>query len=551
MAYKDILINTLIASLYILALCYALVLFLGIEENFFFIILTISLTLSVVSSGVGIFIAIASFYILTLIKSPILGILVSPLYITIAVKSFRYWYVTPVILIAYLAHIYYPSLALFSIPFILLASTFLDPPDAVITSGVFSYSVLMTLFLLYPANLTVSSGTFLITTTVLPPLRPFDTSFEYILDILITSSSILLKFIKTSIFGNDALGLLQIFSFTVAGYMASKLSSLGDSKIRKILILPLSSIPIFFTYFIYSVSLNSAEFEHFFSARFIYFFGETVMLSLVFGFSSKRSRSSTACLQSSYERKIIPECDPFKRMLEVIFLKTLRRKYKKIMLLIGPPGCGKTSLVKHVATSMNIDVYEIPEDDPLSLIELLKHKNAKKNRNLILIREIQEKPKILDLISNDELNFSGKTILVATSSYPLRLSSLTNVENVFEEVIYVPPPDIPSIEKFLKDNFLKHGIYADFKQIAPLLKNYSYRQLSKVVNRLVEYCSLSSYYDACEIGPNEILSVINSIKPDLTPQIYNEIETFLLNFKKPIIRPELLKIHSYNDMAKS
>lgn len=533
MSSKKTLLNSLLVFIYAFVLSYVPAFLLGIDKKLSLIMAVTASIIGIISPGAGIFSLFIALFLYNLFKIPILAILLAPLYITLAVKSFRYWNITPLILLTFLIHIYYPSLAIFSLPLILLAMTFFEPQDSIVVSPIFAYSILISLFLLYPPNTTISSGVFIIETKTLPTLRPFETSFDYLMDVLITTSAILLKFSQT-LLANDASGLIQIISFTASGFIASQIHNSGSSRIKRFSIIPLSMIPILIYYTIYR---NNIAFLS--TQQLMYLFSETLIISLLIAFliNRKEEKSKIYVPKSTaiyHIRK--KERDSRIYMLEILLKKQIDNISSKPLLVIGPPGCGKTYFLKKAASNLNIYTYIVPKDTPEYLYNLLKEPS----RKIIIIKEIQEKIKIINFLKNKHLQTHS---LVFTSSNPLKLLDLFDLDAQIGEIVYIPPPDKSDIEKFLRKE-IGNYVQMDYKKIVPLLKNYSYLQLKHIVSSILQYCSVISSINTCEIGYAEILDIIVKVKPDLTPQIYNNLEKFIMNSTKPIIRPKTLNTYS-------
>jgi len=505
---------------------------LGFDEKITLIFATITGIISIISPSIGIFFSFLALFSYTLYKIPIVGILLSPLYITLAAKSFRYWHVTPLIFSVFLIHIYFPSVAILSLPIILLALTFVEPQDSIVIASIFSYAVLISLYLFNPENTLAIAGIFIIRTSTLPSLKPFETSFDYLMDILVTSSSILLSFSQT-IIKNDAAGLLQIIGFTASGFIASQLFNSEPSRIKRFLLLPLSIIPVFICHILIFNGLDII-----FQKNIIYFLSETLLLSflMVFTVNKKENKIKVQVSEKGIKRKILYK-NPKINMVETLLRKELSQQNNRPLLVIGPPGCGKTYTVEKAAINLDLNTYIVSEDLPIFLRDLLREQS----RKIIIIKEIQDKPKIISLFQKYK-NISS-SLIVFTSSNPLKLLRYMNINHDIGSILYIPPPDTKEIENFLRKE-LRENVIINYHKIAPLFKNYSYNQLKKVVQHILRYCSIYSPIDLCELGYSEILDIIEKIKPDLTPQIYNNLEKFIINSPKPIIRPSTLTIYS-------
>jgi SpoVK/Ycf46/Vps4 family AAA+-type ATPase len=195
-------------------------------------------------------------------------------------------------------------------------------------------------------------------------------------------------------------------------------------------------------------------------------------------------------------------------------------KPSKGILLFGPPGCGKTLMLRAVASDLNIDMIGIKCSDVMSkwygesenLIASL-FKEAKARAPCILfLDEIDSIAKRRDFYSTDDvtprvlsimlsemdgMEAAEGVIVVATTNMPDLVDPALMRPGRFDKVIYVPPPDEVSRREIMKihllNRYVSKGI--DASVIAKRTEGFSGADLANLVT---EASTLSLDQDYCQ-----------------------------------------------------
>jgi SpoVK/Ycf46/Vps4 family AAA+-type ATPase len=147
---------------------------------------------------------------------------------------------------------------------------------------------------------------------------------------------------------------------------------------------------------------------------------------------------------------------------------------KRGMLLFGPPGSGKSTVLNKVARKYSLDgetailLWATDKFDASMVKDFIKSFDYKGVNRFILIAEdiggvevsnarIQSESSLLSLLDNQEKTFKISTMIIGTTNYPENfMGNLTNRPNRFDDKINVgfPPSEarVELLRFFDKDN---------------------------------------------------------------------------------------------------
>lgn len=200
---------------------------------------------------------------------------------------------------------------------------------------------------------------------------------------------------------------------------------------------------------------------------------------------------------------------------KIIWPVTDPEDYKKYVgggcrgvIMYGPPGCGKTLLAKAAAGEANkfghnVKFYKVDQSD----IKNMYVGNSEQNMRNLFKSAAENQPSIIffdeidslagtrnkessghrrDLANEFKSDFdeiSDKTILViGATNHPWNIDSAFVRPGRFEELIFVPPPDLEARTKILEiyTNNKEIDNEIDFNNLASLTKGYSGADLEKI-----------------------------------------------------------------------
>lgn len=236
--------------------------------------------------------------------------------------------------------------------------------------------------------------------------------------------------------------------------------------------------------------------------------------------------------------------ESLKKMLfeEVIGPLTSPEKFKKFkvsipngILLYGPPGCGKTFIVRKLSEELDYNFYEVKHSDVASpyihggVEKIAKVFDiAKQNApSIVFIDEISGLVPSRELINASsghkeeevnqfliEINDAAENgiLVVGATNYPERIDKAILRPGRMDKKIMVPPPDAEARQELFKIGLAgrPHEDHIDFEKLSKLTEDYS---SSDIVEGIIE---------------NVARRAANDDKPTIDQQM---IEEEIKNFK--------------------
>lgn len=213
------------------------------------------------------------------------------------------------------------------------------------------------------------------------------------------------------------------------------------------------------------------------------------------------------------------------------------------VLLYGPPGCGKTFIIKALAEELGRYFIEIkPSDVGSKFINETqiniknKFEEAKKNApSIVFIDEIEAlAPSREDLSSisgGDETNKNVTELLmqfndakdngifiVCASNEPQRIDKAIKRTGRLDKKIFVPQPDVETRKAFINDKLKRikaEGVQVDIDLIAQNTEYYT----AEDIKSLMQNASIKAIKEGIPLNTELVLESIKEYKPDLNKYI--------------------------------
>ncbi len=229
------------------------------------------------------------------------------------------------------------------------------------------------------------------------------------------------------------------------------------------------------------------------------------------------------------------------------------------ILLFGPPGCGKTLLMKALANELKVEMVTVKCSDIMSkwygesetkLSELFE--TAKERRpSIIFFDDLEAMAKHRDLYAGDDvtprllsimlaeldgMDSAAGIILVGTTNKPELIDPALLRPGRFDKIIYVPPPDVRERVDILKVH-LRNRPLADnlgLETVAAQLDRFSGADLANVAKEaavLAMKRAMKSGKDS-EITNDDLFKIAAAVKPSISLAMLKEYEMLKLDFER-------------------
>jgi len=246
-----------------------------------------------------------------------------------------------------------------------------------------------------------------------------------------------------------------------------------------------------------------------------------------------------------------------------LLMSDVARKYgidpPKGVLLFGPPGCGKTMLMKALANELKVEMVTVKCSDIMSkwygesetkvadLFRMAKERRPciiffddldamAKHRDLYAGDDVT--PRLLSIILSelDGMDHSAGIILVGTTNKPEMIDPALLRPGRFDKIIYVPPPDIEERKQILAVHLegrpLASGIVLD--DVAVKCERFSGADLANLVREAATVAmkrAIDSGEDA-KITEEDLTYVASVIKPSISLAMLKTYEILKLDFER-------------------
>lgn len=227
------------------------------------------------------------------------------------------------------------------------------------------------------------------------------------------------------------------------------------------------------------------------------------------------------------------------------------KKYKLSVpngiMLYGPPGCGKTFIVKNLADEVNYNFVELKHSDIGSpFIHETVAKIAKvfdiakiKAPSIVFIDEISGlAPKRNDMTSSmmykeEEVNefliqldqaSKSRILVIGATNYPGKIDSAILRSGRMDKRIYVPPPDTEARREIFKIHLegRPYDSNIDFDKLSKLTDFFVSSDIELIVNNAARIALKQDK----QINEGIVLSVIKNFNPSITKEEIAYYEQF-------------------------
>jgi AAA+ superfamily predicted ATPase len=237
----------------------------------------------------------------------------------------------------------------------------------------------------------------------------------------------------------------------------------------------------------------------------------------------------------------------------------------KGILLFGPPGCGKTLIMKAIAGELDIEMFHIRCSDLMSkwygesegkIEELFKVARERKP-SIIFLDDIDTiarsrdmyaaddvTPRLLGMILSelDGLKPGSEMIIVGSTNKPEVLDSAIMRPGRFDKIIFIPPPDIEGRKEILKIHLKGKPVKdIDVKALAEKTECYSGADIANVVNEVAVVALKKALRTGKRgrITTKDFMEVLRNVKPSITDSMLDDYKKYREQFERKLLHGDM------------
>jgi len=233
----------------------------------------------------------------------------------------------------------------------------------------------------------------------------------------------------------------------------------------------------------------------------------------------------------------------------------------KGILLFGPPGCGKTLMMKALATELNVEMINVKCSDIMSkwygesegkMAELFRIAKERKPC-IIFFDEVDAIAKSRDLYSADDVtprllsimlsemdgmdNAAG-LIFVGSTNKPELIDPALLRPGRFDKIIYVPPPDIEERKDVLRVHMKGKPVSGevDYAALAKATERFSGADLANLVRETATSAMRRSIRTGkiSSIEWKDFEEIMPKMKPSISPSMVEEYQRIKARYERKI-----------------
>jgi transitional endoplasmic reticulum ATPase len=251
----------------------------------------------------------------------------------------------------------------------------------------------------------------------------------------------------------------------------------------------------------------------------------------------------------------------------------------KGLLLFGPPGCGKTMLMKALASELGVEMISIKASDIMSkwygesenkIADLLKTARERapcilfmdeidavaKRRDMYTADDVTPRLLSILLAEMDGIDKSVGVIIVGSTNKPDLIDPAIMRPGRLDKIIYVPPPDNDERVEILQVHLAGRPAAPDIdlKEIAKRTERFSGADLANIVREAATVAVRREMTTGVPspIMMEDFLHVLPRIKPSISLRMIAEYETQKLDYERKMhqsLRSERKLVVRWDDVG--
>jgi len=232
-------------------------------------------------------------------------------------------------------------------------------------------------------------------------------------------------------------------------------------------------------------------------------------------------------------------------LLHEDLMKEMDVKPSKGLLLFGPPGCGKTMIVKAAANELNANFLTISGSElmrnrgqsPAAYVKEVFNRARESTPALVFIDEIEALAPNRDeyrggiltelLQELDGVKELKNVMLVGATNKPSSLDPAILRPGRFDKILYIPPPDEPARRALFTLNLSKFLKGVNVSMLAKLSNGFSGADISAVCQEVkMQLVRERLTGKPTEVTSESVIAVIRGRRPSITQKDLHEYDSF-------------------------
>jgi SpoVK/Ycf46/Vps4 family AAA+-type ATPase len=236
-------------------------------------------------------------------------------------------------------------------------------------------------------------------------------------------------------------------------------------------------------------------------------------------------------------------------LLHEDLMKEMDVQPSKGLLLFGPPGCGKTMIVKAAANELSANFMTISgselmkgrEHNPAAYVKEVFNRARQSAPALVFIDEIEALAPnrdeyrggiLTDLLQElDGVKELKNVMLIGATNKPSSLDPAILRPGRFDKVIYIPPPDAPARKQVFAINMAKFLEKLDLNKLAAASDGFSGADIVSVCQEAKMQLVRDRLSGKPSVATTDsMVKIISSRRPSITQKDLREYFSFMQEY---------------------
>ena len=241
------------------------------------------------------------------------------------------------------------------------------------------------------------------------------------------------------------------------------------------------------------------------------------------------------------------------------------------ILMFGPPGCGKTLIMRSVASKLKMNMFVVKCSDLMSkwygesenAVNSLFQEAKSKRPCILFLDEIDAIAKSRDFYSTDDvtprilsimlsemdgMDAFTNIIVVGATNKPNLIDSALLRPGRFDKIVFVPPPNTQAKREILKIHLSDKPVSkaVDLDYIAKHTKNFSGADIANLVKEAATLAMLRAIDSGKDtvIKNKDLMKILREIKPSISETMLKEYREMEELYQRKRYGKKVMKVDS-------